>query len=53
MILSITLEEQQQLMACIESAIRSAPNALQAAAVLLPLATKISEAKEQDGDANR
>lgn len=53
MIISITNEEQQQLLACIESAIRSAPNTLQAAAILLPLATKIGEAKEQHGDANR
>jgi multidrug efflux pump subunit AcrA (membrane-fusion protein) len=52
MIIEITKDEQVQLLACIESAIRSANNALQAAAILLPLAEKIGEAKEEDGNPN-
>lgn len=47
MILDITAKEQEQLLACIESAVRSAPNALQAAELLLPLAIKISKLKEE------
>jgi hypothetical protein len=46
--LEITQEEQQQLLACIEAAVRSAPNSLNAAALLLPLARRLSELKEQD-----
>jgi hypothetical protein len=46
--LEITQQEQQQLLACIESAIKSAPSSLQAAALLLPLAQHISELREQD-----
>jgi hypothetical protein len=51
MIVEITQDEQQQLLACIESAIKSSPNALQAATVLLPLANKIATAKDMiDGN---
>jgi hypothetical protein len=50
--LEITKDEQQQLMACIEAAIKSSPSSLQAAAMLLPLAQKISQLKEDDGNAN-
>jgi hypothetical protein len=52
MILEITKDEQIQLLACIESAVRSAPNALQAASLLMPLAQKIDQLKEDDGNAN-
>jgi|Laugresu1bdmlbdd_1035124.scaffolds.fasta_scaffold190801_2 hypothetical protein len=48
MILEITRDEQQQLMACIESAIKSAPSSLQAAVMLMPLAQKISQLKEEN-----
>ena len=48
--LTITKDEQQQLMACIESAVKTAPNSLQAAAVLLPLAAKIQALKDDDGN---
>jgi len=41
--LEITKEEQQQLLACIEAAVRSAPNSLNAAALLLPLAQRIAQ----------
>ena len=44
MTIEITQEEQQQLIACIEMAIKHAPNSLQVAAMLIPLATKLSEA---------
>jgi len=50
--LEITKDEQQQLMACIEAAIKSSPSSLQAAAMLLPLAQKISQLKEEDGNTN-
>ena len=51
MTLEITKEEQQQLMACIESAVKSSQNSLEAASVLLPLAVKIQSLKEEsDGD---
>ncbi len=46
--LEITKEEQQQLMACIEAAVKTAPQSLQAAAVLLPLAQKISQLKDEE-----
>jgi len=46
--LEITKEEQQQLMACIEAAVKTAPQSLQAAAVLLPLAQKISQLKDDE-----
>jgi hypothetical protein len=46
--LEITKDEQQQLMACIEAAVKSSPSSLQAAAMLLPLAQKISQLKEED-----
>lgn len=46
--LELTKDEQQQLMACIESAVKTAPNSLQVAAVLLPLAAKIQQLKEED-----
>lgn len=44
--LELTKEEQQQLMACIEAAVKTAPNSLQAAAVLMPLAAKIQSLAE-------
>jgi hypothetical protein len=46
--INLTREEQQQLMACIEEAVKSAPNSLQAASVLLPLAQKISQLKDEN-----
>ena len=52
MTLELTKDEQSQLMACIESAVKTAPNSLQAAAVLLPLAAKIQALKEEDGNAD-
>lgn len=50
--LELTKDEQQQLMVCIEAAVKSSPNSLQAAAVLLPLAQKISQLKDDDGNAD-
>jgi hypothetical protein len=46
--INLTREEQKQLLACIEAAVKSAPNSLNAAALLLPLAQKISQLKEED-----
>ena len=46
--LEITKDEQQQLLACIEAAVRSAPNSLNAAALLLPLAQKISQLRDEN-----
>ena len=43
MLVDITKDEQQQILACIESAIKSAPNSLQAASILMPLAQKMSQ----------
>lgn len=40
--LEITKEEQQQLLACIDTAIKAAQSSLQTASVLLPLAAKIN-----------
>ena len=49
--LQITKEEQQQLMACLELAVKN--GGLQAASVLLPLAAKIQALKEEtDGNAD-
>ena len=48
--LELTKDEQSQLMACIEAAVKSSPNSLQAAAVLLPLAAKIQALKDEDGN---
>lgn len=45
--LELTKEEQQQLMACIEAAVKAAANSLQAAAILLPLASKIQALGDQ------
>lgn len=44
--LQLSHEERNQLLACIESSIKHAPDSLQAASVLLPLAQKIATAKE-------
>lgn len=46
--LEITKEEQQQLMAALDVAVKSAQNSLQTASVLLPLAQKISELKDKE-----
>jgi len=46
--LELTKEEQQQLMACIEAAVKTSPNSLQAASVLLPLAAKIQALAEAE-----
>jgi hypothetical protein len=46
--LEISKDEQQQLMACIEAAIKSSPSSLQAAAMLLPIAQKISQLKDEN-----
>ena len=49
--LQITKEEQQQLMACLDLAVKN--GGLQAASVLLPLAAKIQALKEEtDGNAD-
>jgi hypothetical protein len=49
--LQLTDEERNTLIACIESAVKHAPNSLQAASQLLPLAQKIAQAKEPaEGD---
>lgn len=51
--LELTKEEQQQLMACIEAAVKTAPNSLQAASVLMPLAVKIQSLTEvEDAKSN-
>ena len=50
MILKLTKEEQQQLMACLDLAVKN--GGLSAASVLLPLAAKIqqlSDEQKQDG----
>jgi hypothetical protein len=49
--LEISKEEQQQLMACLDLAVKN--GGLQAASVLLPLAAKIQALKEEtDGNAD-
>lgn len=48
--LELTKEEQQQLLMCIESAVKTAANSLQAAAILLPLASKIQSLSESKAD---
>jgi hypothetical protein len=49
--LEITKEEQQQLMACLDLAVKN--GGLQAASVLLPLAAKLQALKEEtDGNAD-
>jgi len=50
--LSLSKDEQAQLLACIEAAVKHSPNSLQAAAVLLPLAAKIQALKEDKDDGN-
>ena len=47
MLLEITKEEKQQLMAFIEAAIKSSPSSLQAAVMLMPIAQKLSQLKEE------
>lgn len=44
--------EREQLMACIEAAVKASPNSLQAASILLPLAAKIQNLKDEDGNAD-
>lgn len=46
--LEITKEEQQQLMAALDVAVKSAQNSLQTASILLPLAQRISELKDKE-----
>lgn len=46
MVLEINNQERDQLMACIEVAVKSAQNSLQAASLLLPLAAKIQALKD-------
>ena len=46
MTLELTKEEQQQLMACIDLAVKN--GGLNAASILLPLATKIQALDQQD-----
>jgi hypothetical protein len=48
--LQITKEEQQQLMACLELAVKN--GGLQAASVLLPLAAKIQQLKDESDAGN-
>lgn len=51
MTLEITAEEQQQLMACLDLAVKN--GGLQAASLLLPLAAKIQQLKkDEDGNAD-
>ena len=45
--LELSKDEQQQLLACIEAAVKAAANSLQAAAILLPLASKIQQLSEE------
>lgn len=46
MVLEINKDEQQQLLACIEVAVKTAQNSLQAASLLLGLAAKIQALKD-------
>ena len=48
--LEITKEEQQQLMACLDLAVKQ--GGLQAASVLLPLAAKIQQLKDESDAGN-
>jgi hypothetical protein len=48
--LEITKEEQQQLMACLDLAVKN--GGLQAASVLLPLAAKIQQLKDESDAGN-
>lgn len=48
MTLELTKDEQQQLLACIEAAVKTAQNSLQAASILLPLAAKIQQLSESE-----
>jgi len=48
--LEITKEEQQQLMACLDLAVKQ--GGLQAASVLLPLAAKIQQLKDSSDAGN-
>jgi hypothetical protein len=48
--LEITKEEQQQLMACLDLAVKN--GGLQAASVLLPLAAKIQQLKDESDARN-
>jgi hypothetical protein len=51
MTIELTKEEQQQLMACLDIAVKQ--GGLQAASVLLPLAAKIQALKEEtDGNSD-
>lgn len=45
--LHLDANELQNLMAALESAVKHAPNSLQASAVLLPLAAKVQNAMQQ------
>jgi hypothetical protein len=46
--IQLTDDERNSLLACIESAVKHAPNSLQAAASLLPLAQKLAQAKPDE-----
>lgn len=46
--LELTKEERQQLMSCVEAAVKTAPSSLQAAQLLLPLAEKIARLGQED-----
>jgi len=48
--LELTKEEQQQLMTCLDLAVKN--GGLQAASVLLPLAAKIQSLKEEDANSD-
>jgi hypothetical protein len=48
--LELTKEEQQQLMACLDLAVKQ--GGLQAASVLLPLAAKIQQLKDESDAGN-
>lgn len=48
--LEISKEEQQQLLACLDLAVKN--GGLQAASLLLPLAAKIQALKDDDGNAD-
>lgn len=50
--IDISKEEQQQLIACIEMAIKHAPNSLQVAALLIPLAMKLQSTEVKNGDSD-
>jgi hypothetical protein len=46
--IELTKDEQQLLLACIDSAVKHAPNSLQAAVQIMPLVQKIAEAKQDE-----